>query len=148
MTPSTIARRSRSRRRASRSRCRCGRRFSAAPLRDRAHTTPLVGRERELAQLREALARARDDRAPQLVTLVGEPGVRQEPARIRGFREKRRRCLAEGSVPSLGDGVAFWALGEIVKAQLGIFESDSTEKAEEKLLTAVGDPWLEATCAL
>jgi AAA ATPase domain len=35
----------------------------------------LVGRDRELGVLREALARVRWERAPQLVTLLGVPGI-------------------------------------------------------------------------
>src|ERR687885_808151 len=45
--------------------------------------------------------------------------------------------------------MAFWALGEIVKAECGILESDSSEEAEAKLERALpaGDPdlaWLKA----
>ena len=35
----------------------------------------LVGRERELAVLHDAFERARHERTPQLVTLVGVPGI-------------------------------------------------------------------------
>src|SRR5207244_7267700 len=49
-----------------------------------------------------------------------------------------------------GEGVAFWALGEIVKAQAGIFETDDVEQAAAKLAAAVRDivpeseaPWVE-----
>ena len=37
--------------------------------------TALVGRQRELGVLRDALARVRAERSPQLVTLVGVPGI-------------------------------------------------------------------------
>ena len=37
--------------------------------------TALVGRDRELGVLRDALARVRAERSPQLVTLVGVPGI-------------------------------------------------------------------------
>ena len=36
---------------------------------------PLIGRDRELDVLVGALARAREERSPQLVTLVGVPGI-------------------------------------------------------------------------
>ena len=36
---------------------------------------PLIGRDRELGQLLEAFRRARDGRRPQLVTLLGPPGI-------------------------------------------------------------------------
>src|SRR5205823_6910750 len=50
-----------------------------------------------------------------------------------------------------GDGITYWALGEIVKAQAGILETDDAETAAAKLAAAVasaapGDPdaqWLE-----
>jgi ABC-type nitrate/sulfonate/bicarbonate transport system ATPase subunit len=35
----------------------------------------LVGRDRELGVMRDALARVRAERSPQLVTLVGVPGI-------------------------------------------------------------------------
>ena len=35
-----------------------------------------------------------------------------------------------------GDGITYWALGEMVKAQAGILESDSPEQASEKLRRA------------
>jgi hypothetical protein len=48
------------------------------------------------------------------------------------------RCLP------YGEGVALWALGEIVKAQAGILESDPADVAETKLARTVigllGDP--------
>ena len=88
--------------------------------------TELVGRERELSVLRDALERARQERVPQLVTLVGVPGMGKsrlvyELSRIVDadpelITWRQGRCLA------YGDGVTFWALAEIVKAQAGILE--------------------------
>ena len=105
-------------------------------------TTPLVGRSRELDLLVSTLERVREERSPQLVTLVGVPGigksrlvhelfghVEQGPGLVR-WRQGR-------SLP-YGDGVTFWALAEIVKAEAGALESDSTEETEEKLRHAVG----------
>lgn len=103
----------------------------------------LVGRERELAALRDAFERARHERVPQLVTLVAVPGmgksrlvyelsqiVDADPELITW---RQGRCLA------YGDGVAFWALAEIVKAQAGISERDTEAEAAEKLHSAVED---------
>ncbi len=103
--------------------------------------TELVGREREVAILRDAFERACHERTPQLVTLIAVPGmgksrlvyelqriVEADPELITW---RRGRCLA------YGDGIAFWALGEVVKAQAGIHERDSEAEAGEKLRTAV-----------
>jgi len=103
----------------------------------------LVGRERELSVLRDAFERARHERIPQLVTLVGVPGMGKsrlvyELSRIVDADPelvtwRQGRCLA------YGDGVAFWALAEVVKAQAGISERDSEEEAAEKLHSVVED---------
>jgi class 3 adenylate cyclase/tetratricopeptide (TPR) repeat protein len=90
--------------------------------------TVLVGRGRE--------------RAPQLVTLVGVPGIGKsrlvfelwqvaevEPVLI-GWRQGR-------SLP-YGEGVSFWALAEMVKAQAGILEDDTAEEARGKLAAMTG----------
>ena len=113
---------------------------------ERAHGARLVGRSRELDVLVDALERARAERQPQLVTLVGVPGIgksrlvyelAQAVERDPGLVAWRQgRCLP------YGDGVTFWALSEIVKAQLGIGDRDGVAEAEERLEAAVGDDWL------
>lgn len=104
--------------------------------------TPLVGRELELDLLKAALKRVREDRSPQLVTLVGVPGI----GKSRLVYELMQAVVAEpeivvrwrqGRSLPYGDGVAFWALSEIVKAEAGILESDSDAEAEAKLARAV-----------
>jgi class 3 adenylate cyclase/tetratricopeptide (TPR) repeat protein len=103
--------------------------------------TRLVGRRRELDQLLDALARARAEHEPQLVTIVGVPGmgksrlvqelsvaVEAEPELIR-WRQGR-------SLP-YGQGVSYWALGEMLKAEAGILESDAAAIAESKLRETV-----------
>ena len=47
------------------------------------------------------------------------------------IRWRQGRCLP------YGDGIAFWALGEIVKAECGIFDTDSADEAEAKLERAL-----------
>jgi hypothetical protein len=56
--------------------------------------TPLVGRERELELLRGALARARHERSPQLVTLIGRS--RADPLASGPVPPVRRRRGAVG----------------------------------------------------
>jgi class 3 adenylate cyclase/tetratricopeptide (TPR) repeat protein len=122
----------------------------------RSHATPLVGRDLERSLLIGTFDRATQQRSCQLVTLVGEPGVGKsrlcmELARHvdaqRGLtRWRQGRCLP------YGDGIAFWALGEIVKAECGILESDSPQAAEAKLEDALPDDdpdraWLKARLA-
>ena len=103
----------------------------------------LVGRERELGVIRDAFERARHERTPQLLTLVGVPGIGKsrlvyELSRIADADPelvtwRQGRCLA------YGDGVTLWALSEIVKAQAGIVEQDSPAEVEQKLRAVVAD---------
>jgi class 3 adenylate cyclase/tetratricopeptide (TPR) repeat protein len=111
----------------------------------------LVGRERELSVLRDALDRASHERIPQLVTLVGVPGMGKsrlvyELSRIADAEPeliiwRQGRCLA------YGDGVAFWALAEVVKAQAGILEQDTESEAAEKLRATAEDAIVDSNDA-
>ncbi len=102
---------------------------------------PLVGRERELDTLRDALERARSQRGLQLVTLVGVPGIGKSRLVYELFRsieaEPDFTTWRQGRSLPYGEGVSFWALAEIVKAQAGILESDSDEEVAGKLTAAV-----------
>jgi hypothetical protein len=123
-------------------------RARARPQVERVHGVTLVGRERELALLSGALDRARQERSLELVTLVGVPGIGKSrlvlelyagieaEAEITSWRSGR--CLA------YGEGITFWALGEMVKAEAGILEGDSEAETERKLRAVVDDPWIES----
>jgi class 3 adenylate cyclase/tetratricopeptide (TPR) repeat protein len=108
---------------------------------------PLVGRENELDALLNALARARDGE-PQLVTLVGVPGI----GKSRLVWELFQRVDAspefvtwrQGRSLPYGEGISFWALGEMVKAHAGILETDQPAEAERKMREIAGDPWVES----
>ena len=108
-----------------------------------ASRAPLVGREREVDVLAASLARARAEREPQLVTLVGVPGI----GKSRLVFELASGVDADpdliywrqGRSLPYGEGISFWALGEIVKAQAGILETDSPEEAAAKLKRSAGD---------
>ena len=103
----------------------------------------LVGRERELGVVRDAFERARHERTPQLLTLVGVPGIgksrlvyelnRIVEADPELITWRQGRCLA------YGDGITLWALGEIVKAQAGVLEQDSPHEVAAKLHQTVED---------
>ena len=103
---------------------------------------PLVGRERELSVLTGALARAREERSPQLVTLVGEPGIGKSRlvTELLAAVEADAELIfwRQGRSLPYGEGVSFWALGEMVKSHAGILETDPDDEAGRKLQEAVG----------
>ena len=111
----------------------------------------LVGRARELELLVGALARVREDRAPQLVTLVGAPGLGKSRLLYELFQaieaDPELIWWRQGRSLPYGEGVSYWALGEMVKTHAGILETDSPETAEAKLRQAVAgfedSEWLE-----
>ena len=121
--------------------------------------TPLIGRGEQLTALQRCYRRTFGEHAVQLVTVLGEPGVGKSrlmrefatyvDARPELVAWRRGRCL------SFGDAGSFWALGEIVKAQAGIRESDDPREGAAKLDAAVsavtGDvperEWLKARLA-
>jgi len=115
---------------------------------ERAHGAALVGRRRELELLSGALDRARQERSPELVTLVGVPGIGKSRLVLELYglieRETELTSWRHGRCLPYGEGVTFWALGEMVKAQAGILEEDDNAEAERKLRAAVDDPWIES----
>ena len=70
--------------------------------------TPLFGRQKELDLLVDAFARLRADRQPQLVTLVGVPGIGKSRLVVRalpgGRAHPRADLLAAGALPPLRGG--------------------------------------------
>ncbi len=122
----------------------------------RTHAAPLVGRELERPLLIGTFERSAQQRSCQLITIVGEPGVGKSRlcAELFGHIDERPGLVRwrQGRCPPYGEGIAFWALGEIVKAECGILESDSSAEAEAKLEEALTaeDPdraWLKARLA-
>jgi class 3 adenylate cyclase len=108
----------------------------------RAPTTPFVGRDRDLVLLTTLFERAATERSVQLVTLIGEPGVGKSRlvAELGAALDQREELIAwrQGRCLPYGEGISYWALGEIVKAQAGILESDSVDVAKDKLAAVLG----------
>ena len=102
---------------------------------------PLVGRERELDALVSTLERVKEERTPQLVTLVGVPGIGKSRLVYELFQTIERgdtlTFWRQGRSLPYGEGVSFWALSEMVKAQAGIREDDAADAVADRLRRAV-----------
>ena len=98
---------------------------------------PLTGRDAELRTVRELFHAAAERRVPRLVLVSGPAGTGK--SRLGWEFEKHIDGLAadvwwhRGRCLSYGEGVAFWALAEIVRQRLGIAEEDSADIAARKL---------------
>jgi len=103
--------------------------------------TPLVGREREVEQLVGALERARRQRSTELVTVAGVPGIGKSRMIGELFQSIERSgeltYWRQGRCLPYGQGVSYWALAEMVKAQASIHETDSDDEVEAKLTRTV-----------
>ena len=98
---------------------------------------PFTGRESELRLTKQLFHATSDERRPHLVSVIGIGGIGK--SRLAWEFEKyidglaadvwwhRGRCLA------YGDGVAFWALAEMVRMRAGIVEDEDAESALPKL---------------
>jgi DNA-binding SARP family transcriptional activator/class 3 adenylate cyclase/tetratricopeptide (TPR) repeat protein len=103
--------------------------------------TPFIGRRDELDLLKRTYARTVRDSVVQLVTITGEPGVGKSRLvrELAAFLEAQEQLVSwrQGRCLPYGEGIAFWALGEVVKAEAGILESDDPQTATAKLAAAV-----------
>jgi len=96
---------------------------------------PFVGRGSELQLLQLLFTRTVRERTPNLVTIVGPPGIGKsrlslEAARSLGGRDGTR--VVRGRCLPYGDGLTYWPLAEILKADAGILDSDPPETILEK----------------
>jgi class 3 adenylate cyclase/tetratricopeptide (TPR) repeat protein len=102
---------------------------------------PFVGRERELAQVTDSFEESAEHRRARLVTVVGEAGSGKSRLLWEFFKYldgvERVVRWHEGRCLSYGDGVAYWALAEMVRARAGIAEEEAPETARAKLDDAV-----------
>ena len=101
--------------------------------------TPFVGREGDLALLERLHRTVVEEHRPRLVAIVGEPGIgktrltNELVGRVGpGAAVHRGRCLP------YGEGIAYWALREIIWSAAGVLLDDSAEGAESKLGRLVG----------
>ena len=115
----------------------------------RTHDTPFIGREIDLAILKGIFDKTVAANSPQLVTVVGEPGLGKSRivAELGAYIDTEPELITwrQGRCLPYGEGITFWALGEIVKAHAGILESDAPDVATSKLDVVLpeGDerPW-------
>ena len=100
-------------------------------------STPLIGREEESERLLALFDRVVRDERPHLVTVMGQAGV----GKTRLLRELATHVgeradtpmMRVGRCPAYGSGLAYWALGEVVREQFQIVDTDDSELAWRKL---------------
>ncbi len=104
-----------------------------APAIARRFDQPLVGREREVAVLRETFARVVTRREPELLTVVGEPGIGK--SRLVAELETIAGTVLSGHCREYGEGITLWPLREAVARALGA--RSASELAAELEIPAI-----------
>jgi class 3 adenylate cyclase/tetratricopeptide (TPR) repeat protein len=102
---------------------------------------PFVGRDRELRLVKELFHASAEDRRAHLVSVVGIGGIGK--SRLAWEFEKYIDGLAgdiwwhSGRCLAYGDGVAFWALAEMIRGRARIVEDEEATSARAKLQAAI-----------
>jgi class 3 adenylate cyclase/tetratricopeptide (TPR) repeat protein len=103
--------------------------------------TTFVGRDYELNTLKGTFKRSLNQSSVELVTIVGEPGVGKTRllAEFASFLDDQEEFVIwrQGRSLPYGEGITFWALGEVIKAHAGVLESDQLDVASAKLRDSV-----------
>lgn len=105
--------------------------LKASPERERGIeglVSPLVGRSRELESLRTVLSDLAQGHG-HIVSIIGEPGI----GKSRLAEELRSGHWLEGRSLSYGQALAFWTIGQLVRADLGVSDGDPEPKVRAAL---------------
>ena len=101
---------------------------------------PFVGREEELRQLKEQYHAVTREGRPRLVSIMGPAGIGK--SRLSWEFLKYIDGVLEpvwwhsGRSPAYGEGITFWALGEMIRTRAGLAETDD-EAATRTAITAM-----------
>ncbi len=98
---------------------------------------PFVGRDDELRLIKDVFHQTARERRARLVSITGVAGIGK--SRLAWELEKHIDGLVDvvywhqGRSPAYGDGLAYWALGEMVRGRARIAETDDPTSARAKL---------------
>ena len=106
-------------------------------LRSARAASPLIGREDESALLLSLYERVVREGQSHLVTVLGQAGVGK--TRLMSeltetlAEQPERPAVRVGRCPAYGSGISYWALGEILRGQFEILDTDEPDVAFGKL---------------
>ncbi len=104
---------------------------------------PFVGRDEELRLLKDLIGTTGRDRRPRLVSITGPGGIGK--SRLAWELEKFIDGISQtiywhrGRSPAYGDGISFWALGEMVRRRAGLAETDDEEATRARIRSTVAE---------
>jgi class 3 adenylate cyclase/tetratricopeptide (TPR) repeat protein len=104
---------------------------------------PFVGRDEELRLLKDLIGTTGRDRRTRLVSISGPGGIGK--SRLAWELEKYIDGISEtiywhrGRSPAYGDGITFWALGEMIRRRAGLAETDDETATRERIRATVAE---------
>jgi class 3 adenylate cyclase len=102
---------------------------------------PFVGRDEELRLLKDLFHASARERKSRLVSVMGPAGIGK--TRLSWEFKKYLDGLVEeiwwhaGRSPAYGEGITFWALGEMVRSRAGLLETDDEATTRERVAAIV-----------
>ncbi len=100
---------------------------------------PFVGRDEELRLLREQVHAAERENKLRVVAISGQAGIGKSrlvwelDKYLDGLAGPQLYYWLQGRSPAYGEGVAFWALGEMVRRRARIAEGEDEASTRDKL---------------
>ena len=98
---------------------------------------PFVGRDLELRLLKDLFHATGRERRSRLVSVIGPAGIGK--SRLGWEFSKYTDGVVDttywhvGRSPAYGEGISFWALGEMVRRRAGLFETDDETTTRSKI---------------
>jgi class 3 adenylate cyclase len=102
---------------------------------------PFVGRDSELRLLKDIFHATARERRVRLVSILGQGGIGK--SRLTWELRKYGDGIVEaiwwhqGRSPAYGEGITFWALGEMVRSRAGLVETDDEATTRAKIAESV-----------
>jgi class 3 adenylate cyclase/tetratricopeptide (TPR) repeat protein len=104
---------------------------------------PFVGRDDELRLLKDLFHSTSREGRPRLVSVIGPAGIGKTRLAweflkyVDGLVE--RVWWHDGRCPAYGDGISFWALGEMVRARAGLVETDDEATTRARIAATLAE---------
>jgi tetratricopeptide (TPR) repeat protein len=104
---------------------------------------PFVGRDDELRLFKDLFHATNREHRARLVSVIGPAGIGK--SRLAWEFLKYVDGLSDlvwwhdGRSPAYGDGISFWALGEMIRARSGLLETDDERTTRTKIATTLAE---------
>src|SRR5205814_9230608 len=104
---------------------------------------PFTGRDEELRLLKELFHATQREQRARLISIVGQAGIGKSRLvweflkYLDGFVQDI--YWHQGRSPAYGEGVTFWALGEMLRRRARIAETDDAQTTRQRLEAAVAE---------